>query len=290
MKFWQTVSWSEADQLAEIAQHAEELGFHGILISDHILCPAEMRSRYPYSENGSPPMNADWPHLDCWTAIAAMAAVTTRILFSTIIYILPLRHPIEVAKTTSTLAAISGNRLILGAGVGWMREEFESLGVDFSTRGRRMNEAIAILRRLWTGDFVEHRGEFFHFPPIRIVPTPAKPIPIYTGGSSPIALKRAARMSDGWIGHGNTPEEAMEVLDKLQALRVEAGREHLPFETIVGLTGSSRDDTLKRLEERGMTGAVSYPFQYALGLNSSLKQKIELMERFSKQHIRETVL
>jgi alkanesulfonate monooxygenase SsuD/methylene tetrahydromethanopterin reductase-like flavin-dependent oxidoreductase (luciferase family) len=195
-----------------------------------------------------------------------MAAATTRLRFCTLVYILPLHHPLEVAKSLATLATFSGDRVMLGAGAGWMREEFETLGVDFE-------------------GLVEHHGEFFDFAPLAQNPAPGRPIPIGIGGASKAALRRAARLGDGWLGAGNTPDEAEEILRTLDRLRAEAGRAEEPFESIVPLTVAPEADTLKRLSELGAHGTVNYPFRYSVGPDATLQQKLDTMRQYGEHVI-----
>lgn len=285
MKFWQMVSYMEVDQLVEVARIAEEVGFEGVMGSDHVLYPQNMETPYPYSSDGKIFINGESEFPDPWVSTAAMAAVTSRLKFSTSIYILPLRNPIEIARAASTLSIMTNERFILSAGVGWMKEEFDNYGIDFRSRGRRTDEIIEVLHKLWGEDWVEHHGEFFHYDKIKVRPRPRQAIPIFTGGSSPAALKRAARSADGWIGHGNTPEEVPELMRKLAALRADYGRSELPFETVLGLTSPPDCDTFKRLEEVGMTAGVSYPFPLIFERDSSLDEKRRYMENFAEQFI-----
>jgi len=288
VKFWQALSFTEPEQLVAVARIAEEVGFHGVLVSDHLFHPATLRSSYPYAEDGRPGFDAHTPWPECWSSIAAMAAVTSRLRFATMVHVLPLRHPLEVAKATATVAVLSGGRVALGAGAGWMREEFDALGVDFRTRGRRFDEAIGLLRRLWTGDVVEHRGEHFDLPPLSMQPAPPEPLPIWVGGVSGPALRRAARLGDGWMGSGQTPDEVLELLGRLRALRSEAGRGADPFEVVAPLSVPPEPDGLRRLEDAGVTGTVSYPFPYALGPRSDLDAKRAYLEGFAEKVIRAT--
>jgi len=217
LKFWQALSFTEPEQVVDLARVAEETGFDGVFLSDHLFHPVTLASPYPYSEDGSPPFTGDTPFPDCWSALGAVAAVTSRIMLSTAVYILPLRHPLEVAKACATLALLSGGRFALGVGTGWMREEFDQLGIDFKSRGRRMDEMIEVMRELWKGGEVEWHGEFFDFAPLRSSPeTPGGAIPVYTGGRSRGALQRAARLADGYMGAGDSEESAFELLDSLE--------------------------------------------------------------------------
>ncbi|RMD85060.1 MAG: TIGR03619 family F420-dependent LLM class oxidoreductase [Candidatus Dadabacteria bacterium] len=287
MQYWQSVFSTEVDQLLDVARIAEELGFDGLLISDHLLHFEKITSRYPYSPDGKPPSfsaSTEWP--EAWSTIAAMCAVTRRLRFVTNVYILPLRHPVEVAKQVSSVASLFEGRVGLGVGAGWMKEEFDAVGVDFDTRGARLNEAIELVRKLWSGDTVEHHGRFFELPPARMCPVPKQPIPILVGGMSRGALRRAARYGDGWIGAGQRLEEALETLAELRRLREREGRADQPFETIVPLVEPLDRQIVARLEEAGVSGVVSYPFVFELGPRSSLADKRAYMERFAERVIR----
>ena len=285
MQFWQSLAFSETDQLVEIAKLAEETGFEGVLVSNHLFLPETFAHAYPYSEDGDPGFDprTDWP--DPWPLIAAMASVTERLRFSTMVFILPLHHPLDVAKAVSTAAVLSDDRVVLGAGAGWMREEFEVMGVEFRQRGKRFDESIACLRKLWTGELVEHDGECFSFPRLCMRPAPARPVPIWIGGISPVALRRAGRLGDGWLGSGQTPEQLDEILAGLKKARSEAGRADEPFEIVAPLVVPPEPDLLKRLGDRGVTGTVSYPFSYALGPTSTLDQKRAYLEGFANDVI-----
>ncbi len=286
MKFWQMVPWMETEQLAEVAKFAEAVGFEGVMNADHAIYPKVVNAHYPYSPTGKPVMKPDWPYPDPWVTIMAMAAATTTLKLSTSVYVLPLRSPFEVAKATGTLAILTNNRFVLGAGIGWMKDEFEIYGIDFHTRGKRMDETIEVLRKLWAGGMVSYRGKVFEFPAVQVAPAPKKTIPIYLGGSSPKALQRVAKMADGFIGNGNMPDEVPGLLAELHRMRREARRDHLPFETVIGLSTPPDLDTFKRLADQGMTAGVSYPFYFSLGLTSSLDDKKRVMEDFAKRFIR----
>jgi len=280
VKFWQVISFSEPDQMLGIARAAEEAGFHGVLVSDHLFFPGRLQSKYPYSEDGKPGFDGTTPFPDPWTTIAAMAAVTERLHFATMVYILPLRHPLEVAKTVGTASVLSGGRVALGCGAGWIREEFDAVGVDFRTRGRRMNEMIEVMRKAWTGEMVEHSGDHFQFGPLQMSPAPAAQVPIFVGGLSNAALRRAAALGDGWLGTGQTPDEVAGYVERLGRYRAEAGREAEPLEVIVPLVVAPELDLLRRLRDAGMTATTSYPFTYTIGPASSLSEKRDAMLRF----------
>jgi len=284
MKFWQMLTWMEPEQILEVSRFAEDLGFEGVMLGDHGVFPRDVKTPYPYSRDGKPPMAPDAWYPDCWATIGAISAVTQRIRFAVAVYVLPLRNIFEIARATGTLALLSNNRFILGAGIGWMKDEFEIYGVDFHTRGRRFDEQIEVLRKLWAGGMVEHHGELIDFPPLQISPAPQKTVPIFTG--APVALKRAAEKADGWIGAGNTPEEVPGILAEFRRLRAAAGREGVPFETVIGLSTPPDLATFQRLHEAGMSGGVSYPFTFTAGKTSTLDQKKRVMEGFAQRFIR----
>jgi len=287
MKFWQAITWAETDQLIDIARCAEELGFYGLMSGDHAVYPESIAPHYPYSDNGLPPMQPDDEYPDQTAIFAAMAAVTTTLKFTCGVYVLPLRNPHEVARAGATLAILSGGRFILGAGVGWMVEEFQIYGVDFKKRGRITDESIAVLRKLWGGGMVEHHGEFFDFPRVQLSPAPPQPPPIYIGGTSEAALQRTARVGDGYIGAGTAPADVGPLLERLAALRREYGRDHLPFEAMLGIADLPSYDLYRRLQDDGLESTVAPPFQYALGKRrSSLDEKKRVMERYAEDILR----
>ncbi len=288
MKFWQSISFNDPKELPEIARCAEESGFEGVVLSEHVFIPQDFEPAYLYSNDGRPDFTAETPFPDPWVTIATLAAHTTRLRFCTIVQILPLHHPLEVAKSLAALAIFSDNRMMLGAGAGWMKEEFDALGVDFKTRGKRFNEMIEVMKKLWEGGFVEYHGEHFDFPPIAQSPAPDRPIPILVGGQSKPALRRAATLGDGWIGAGNTAEDAAEILKTLTNLRKDAGRENAPFESIVPLTEQVDADTMLRLVELGAHGTVNYPFKYTCAPDATLQDKLDMMKAFGENVIAPT--
>jgi probable F420-dependent oxidoreductase len=258
VKFWFAVMHVEPSEVLALAPWAEELGYEGILVADHLVFPERIESKYPYSASGVPKWERATAWLDAWVAIGAMAAVTTRLRFSTNVYVAPARHPLIVAKAVSTAATLSGGRVALGAGVGWMREEFVALGQSFERRGRRMDEMIEVLRLLWTGEMVEHHGEFFDLPAMQMSPPPPGPIPIWIGGHSDVAVRRAIR-ADGWIGSLYSLDEAVRRTEEVMAARRRAGTTG-DFEVLVALAGPPDDlDAYRRLEDAGVTGVMCAP-------------------------------
>ena len=286
MKFWQAITWAETDQLIDIARCAEEFGFHGLMSGDHAVYPETIAPDYPYSDTGLPPMNPDDEYPDQTAIFAAMAAVTSRLRFTCGVYVLPLRNPHEVARAAATLAILSDNRFVLGVGVGWMKEEFDIYGVEFRQRGSITDESIEVLHKLWRGGMVEHHGRHFDFPRVQLSPAPAVPPPIYIGGASEIALRRAARC-DGYIGAGTAPEQVGPLLRRLHALRRDYGRDHLPFEAMLGISAAPSVDLYRRLADDGLESTVAPPFFYSLGKKrSTLDEKRRCMEAYAENIVR----
>jgi probable F420-dependent oxidoreductase len=285
LNFWKALAFTEPDQLLAVVKICEEVGFDGVIIADHLLSFEQVQSRYPYSEDGKPPFSVEtaWP--EAWSTIGAMAAVTKTIRFATNVYILPLRNPLDVAKAVSSVASLFDGRVILGAGLGWMKEEFDLKGIDFRTRGKRCDECIEVLRKLWTGDMVEHHGEFFDFPRVQMRPVPRQPIPIYIGGMSPAALRRAARLGNGWLSPGTTSDQLLDNLKSLDKLRAEAGRRAEPFDVIAPLVEPPELDTLKRIVDAGTTSILSFPISFTLGPTSTVQQKRAHLERYASDVI-----
>jgi probable F420-dependent oxidoreductase len=284
MKFWQSLAFTETHQLPELARICEGLGFHGVFVADHLYYPVKLESRYPYTEDGIPPFDAEteWP--EAWAAISAMAAVTTTLRFTTGTYIAPLRHPLVVAKAVATASALSQGRVALGAGAGWAKEEYDQLGESFRTRGARLDEMLEILRKVWAGGMVEHHGRYYDFDPLQMVPKPPAQVPIYIAGKSEPALRRAAR-NDGWFGSGEGPSEVLEIIERLHGYRGEYGRQNQAFEIIVPVTALPDVELFRRLEEGGVTGTVSFPLCQTLGPRTSLDQKRDVLERYANDII-----
>jgi probable F420-dependent oxidoreductase len=260
VKFWHATAFMDPTLSCDLARWCEEAGFHGAMVSDHVMYPEVIESKYPYAADGRPFWTPETPWMDVFVATAAMAAVTTKLWFTQNIYVFPLRHPVEVAKLAASASIMAGGRFALGAGAGWMKEEFDVLGTDYHTRGKRMDEGIEVCRKAWTGKPVSHDGTYYQFPTVTVSPTPpGGKIPVWIGGHSDAALKRAAR-NDGWIGNAYPLEEADAKLDQLEGYLAAQGK-HLGdpgFEVIIGIYSLAPDD-FKRFADRGVTGFMAAP-------------------------------
>jgi probable F420-dependent oxidoreductase len=201
------------------------------------------------------------------------------------VFVLPMRHPLEVAKSMASVSQLAGGRTALGVGVGWMKEEFDQLGKDFRTRGKRTDEMIEVMRKVWKGGDVEHHGRFFDFDPLSMSPAPSEPIPIWIGGQSEPALRRAARVGDGWIASGCSVEEVPEWTGRLDALRKEAGRADEPFSTLVPLKEIPDADDAPRCGELGLD-VVPWPLAFQIGKPSStIDEKRDALADFADRVI-----
>ena len=281
MQFVASVAFSDPRHLCELAATADPCGWNGIVVSDHVVHPEKIASPYPYTQDGAPRWEAPAPWPDPFVAIGAMAAVTQRLRLYTGIYVLPMRNPFLVAKAVSTAAVMSGGRVTLGVGVGWMREEFELLGQPFAARGRRTDEMIEVLRKLWGGGMVEHHGEFYDFDRLQMSPAPDAPIPIFVGGLSEAALRRTARFADGWISDLHTTEELGEIAAKLRSYRLEYDRGDEPLSILAACSDAFDVDGYRRLEERGVTHLLTMPWLLYGGSSDSLADKKEGLARFA---------
>ena len=263
LKFWMGVAFAEPDELFDLARAADDSGWHGITVSDHIVYLRDLRSPYPYTPDGEPGWQPEtsWP--DPWVTVAALAAATTNLRFTTNIYVAPLRDTVTVAKAVATAAVLSGNRVAAGLAPGWCQEEFELTGQDFATRGKRLDEMIPALRALWDGGWTSFDGDHLQLPELRISPTPDTRIPIYIGGDTTIALKRAARLGDGWIGALYKPSEAEAKVAELRGYLADAGRADDDFEIVLSLLARDSADLFAHMEGVGVTGIIHAPWLVA---------------------------
>ncbi|MBJ18296.1 MAG: TIGR03619 family F420-dependent LLM class oxidoreductase [bacterium] len=283
MRFWHGMGYTPLDELTPLAQHAEALGFYGMTLGDHWVTAEEQVDRYEIAADGTTPWEQTVPWPDPWVQFAALSKDTTRLRFLTTVYILPLRDAFTAAKGISTASVISGGRIHLGLGVGWQKLEFGLSGQPFHKRGRHADEQIDVLKKLWTGEMVEHQGDFYSFPRIRMLPAPPSPIPIYVGGTSEAAFRRAARY-DGWEGAVYPWNEIEAYVKGARAARLEEKGTLDGFRMIVGCTEPT-PERMDQLREWGVTDYLKPP--WTDGLNSTqtpLDYKLEEMARFSETY------
>ncbi len=280
MKFAVVLAYNDPTHYIELARAAEAAGFDSMAVSDHVVHPEKLASTYPYTDNGLPRWVPFTPWPDPWVAIGAMSAVTKRLRFIVNVVVLPMRSPFLVAKTVGTAAVMTDNRVTLGVGVGWMREEFELLEQPFRGRGQRMDEMIEVMRKLWTGGMVEHHGKFFRFDRLEMSPVPSEPIPIYVGGVSEPALRRAARIGDGWASELHSTREMSRFVARLRSYREDSPRAGQPLEICAAIDDAYKLDHYRRLEETGVTHLLTVPWMFYRGVSDSLETRCEAIRRF----------
>lgn len=284
MRFTYAEAMTDPSYYLPLAQAAEAAGYASVNVADSLVYPRESDSRYPYTADGDREFLEDKEFIETFTLIAAMGAVTSKIRFTPFVLKLPVRPPVLVAKQASSIARLTGDRLALGVGLSPWREDFEVMGVPWERRGKRMDECIEVVRGLTAGGYFEYHGEFFDFPAVKMSPTPAKPIPILVGGHSDRALRRAARLGDGWMHGGGDGEELDALLARLAALRAEEGTADRPFELHVISMDAYSPDGVKRLEDKGVTDViVGFRVPYIKGPDTEpLAKKVEKLERFAE--------
>jgi probable F420-dependent oxidoreductase len=256
--------FARPDVAAQFAQLAEELGYESLWAVEHVVVPSGYASQYPYSRDGRMPggETADIPDPLVW--LTYVAAATTRLRVATGVMILPQRNPVVLAKQAATLDVMSGGRLLLGVGVGWLREEFEAIGVPFEERGARTDDYIEALRVLWRDPEPTYHGRFVSFDRANSYPKPVQEggVPIVVGGHSPAAARRAGRLGDGFFPARGNPDLLGPLLDEMRAAAREAGRDPDAIEVTTG--GALDLDGVRRILDLGVSRLVIPPLGFDL--------------------------
>ena len=260
MRFGFNLFMVDPGELQGIARTADECGWDSIQVADAPFFPEEISVPYPYTPDGKRFWPLDMPVLDPWVAITTMAVVTKRIRFFPSVLRLAVRQPLLEAKSLCSVAAVSNDRVALGAGLAWMPEEFKWLGQDKKTRGARQDEAIEAIRLLLQGGMVEFHGKYIDFDRLIMAPVPKKKIPIYVGGASKPAMRRAARCGDGWLSVIHAMDEIEGLITELNGFRREYGRENEPFDVILHCPDAESVDDIRRLEDMGVTDLQVTPW------------------------------
>jgi probable F420-dependent oxidoreductase len=245
----------------DAAVAAERLGYESVWLPEHLVFTRAMSSS-PYPGEDHPPVPPDTPVYDAFAYLAFLAAKTERVRLGTHVFNIGLRHPFTTARGVQTVDILSGGRFEFGVGASWLHQEWDAAGLDFGTRGRRVDEAIEVCRRLWSEETVTHHGEFFTFDEVAFEPKPQQRPwpPILVGGESRAALRRAARLGDGWLGMGHTFETAAPQIEMLRALLAEHGRDPKSFQIVFGGPVESRAD-VHRWGDLGVTRLLVSPWR-----------------------------
>ena len=279
MEAWQNLGFTPHDAIVRLARLAEEVGFTGVTLPEHLVNPTRVETPNPYVPAGGAGYPPTTPFLDPWVTFGALATATERLRFLANVYVLPLRDVFSAAKAISTAAVLSGDRVSVGVGIGWLREEFDAVGADFATRGRRADEMLALLPRLLSGEPFAFEGAHHSFAELRMLPAVGRPVPILVGGTSDPALRRAA-LAGGWIGVNHSEAELLPILDRLAVARRGVGRDADPFRVIVSRPAAFDRATARRYADAGVTAIVHPPTTPPLGPDAPDSAHRALMEDF----------
>jgi probable F420-dependent oxidoreductase len=245
----------------EVTEEADRLGYESVWMSDHLVVPLDA-SGSPHEGADHPPIPSDVPVFDVFAYLSALAARTSSIRLGTNVYNVGLRHPFVTARAATTLDVLSGGRFLFGVGASWLRAEWDAVGLDFDSRGARVDETIDVLRRLWTEPVVSYSGRFFSFGPTAFEPKPVQTggPPLHFGGDGPAALRRAATVGAGWIPMNHTLDDLGPSLARLRSLADAAGRT-TPIEVTLNASGVASAGDVARYADAGVTRIIVRPWR-----------------------------
>ncbi|MBF6443845.1 TIGR03619 family F420-dependent LLM class oxidoreductase [Nocardia farcinica] len=291
MQFTVGIALSPLDQLTALAVTAEECGFSSVALPDSLFYMQSQAAKYPYTADGSRFWGPDTPWVDPLIGATAMAAVTSRIRFYTNVLKLGSRNPLLLARQVGSVANLSNNRFGFGVGIGWAPEEFEWCGQPYARRGARVDEMIEVIKLVLGGGMVEFHGEFYDFEPLQMSPAPSAPVPFYIGGHTEAALRRAARVGDGWTSAMMTFDELTATIGKLDALRAEFGRSAEPFEIQAVCVDRGGRAGYQDLADAGVTDAIVVPWLLeGIGFDGELAAKQDTLRRFAEKYIADPIV
>jgi len=241
-------------QIVAVAQAAEAAGFESVWTAEHVIIPETIESKYPYTEDGDIPVPADIAFYDPLITLSAIAAATNTLKLGTGVNILPQTSPLLFAKQTATLDALSGGRLLLGLGLGWMREEYQAMGTPFEARGKRFDDYLQAIRKVWSGNQVAHDSEFIQWHGFKSLPTPVlkERLPVHIGGHAGKALERAAKFGNGWFPAIYSSAELAPVLDALKNTCQQFDRDFDDLEITAVWEKNSGLDEIRRYQDLGV--------------------------------------
>jgi probable F420-dependent oxidoreductase len=286
MRFSYQVGMCDPDHYLPLARAAEQAGYHGITIPDSICYPQQASSKYPYNKDGSREFLESVPFLESLISVASMAAVTEKIRFATFVYKLAVRQAPVVAKQVQSIQALSGNRFDFGIGISPWEEDFAVCGVPWEKRGKRFDEQIEILRGLESGEYFGYSGELHDMPANKMCPVPTARTDLLIGGHAEPALKRAARVGDGWMCAGADLEQLEAYIKRIQALREEYGTRDKPFRVFTTGQDAFTREGIARLEEIGVTDVIiAFRNVYEMEPDKSLDEKIAMLNWYAGEFI-----
>ncbi len=259
MKFGLSLGALNPRVWVEVTEEADRLGYDSVWIPEHVVVPITA-SGSPHAGSDHPPIPSEIPIYDALAYLTFLAARTSRIRLGTQVYNIGLRHPFVTARAAATLDLLSGGRFDFGIGASWLREEWDAMGLDFDTRGARVDETIAVCQRLWSEPVVEHHGACFDFGPLAFEPKPVQQPgpPLHIGGDGAAALRRAATVGAGWLPMNHSLDELPASLDRLTELAERAGRTS-PLEITIAGSVSGPDD-VERYAAAGVTRLILRPW------------------------------
>ena len=286
MRFSYAESMIDPSFYLPLAQAVEDAGYDGMVVPDSLCYPRDSDSTYPFSPDHSREFLEDKPFIEPFSLIPTMGVVTSRIRFTTFVLKLPMRHPLLVAKQAASVAVLTDNRLALGVGTSPWPEDYDLCDVPWEGRGRRMDEAVDIVRGLAAGDYFEYHGEVFDLPRSRSARRPPDHFRSSSADTPPQPSASAAR-SDGWLHGGGDPADLPGLLEQLQRLRQEEGTADRPFEVHVISADAYSVDGVRRLEEQGVTDViVGFRWPYVVGADSEpLQAKVDHLRTYADEVI-----
>ena len=286
MKYACSIAMGPIDQLIEIARTAEEVGFDSIALPDSLFYMETASEKYPYTPDGSRMWDENTPWVDPLIAAGAMGAVTSTLRFYTNVMKLGSRNPLLLARQVGSVANLTNNRFGFGVGIGWAPEEFEWCGVPYARRGARVDEMIEVIKLVLGGGMVEFHGEFYDFDKLQMSPAPSEPVPFYVGGHTEVALRRAARIGDGWTSAMMTLEQLSDTITRISELRAEYGRADRPFEFQAVCIDKFDVDGHREMAAAGVTDNIVIPWVFeGLGFDAPLEKKKDALKRYADTYI-----
>ena len=284
VQFTLALAMTPPEQILPLARAAEAAGWDSVCFPDSVFYPEQVSGSYPFTPDGKRFWPEDAPFVDPLVGMPAVAAATERVNLYTNVLKTPLREPLLVAKSLGSIAALFPGRIGLGVGLSWIPEEFQWLGQEMKTRGKRLDEQIEILRLVIAGGYVEYHGDHYDFDRLRMEPPAAEGdrVPIYVGGHSDAGIRRAARAGDGWIGAQCSADEVTEHVGRLRAALDAEGRAGEPFEIKATPIVPATVDDMAGLAAAGLTDVITVPWYFSGGDPNDPQHQLDSVAWFAE--------